>query len=268
MAGLSSKAAGTLTNKTKYNGKELQSAEFSDGSGLEEYDYGARFYDPQIGRWSVIDPKADNDRRWTPYRYAYDNPLRFIDPDGMTEGDFYNEKKEWLGSDGINDNKVYLVTDAKIPLLPVRENSIYSQIGMPMSISMFQDVTSVTTGKAEFNKKQGIEKRVTRLENENNSLNAGIQDNKSKIAENKTRIGELEKQATENTKKNTPEPGDPKGGLTLKTVIENTPLWAEETKLNNKNEKLEKQNQSNSQKINLNKSELIPLKEELKKQRK
>jgi len=82
MSGISSKSAGSLTNKNKFGGKELQSQEFSDGSGLEMYDYGARMYDGQIGRWHTIDKLAEKYVAYSPYHFAANNPIRYKEVDG------------------------------------------------------------------------------------------------------------------------------------------------------------------------------------------
>ncbi|PWW30650.1 DUF6443 domain-containing protein [Chryseobacterium sp. AG844] len=58
----------------KYNGKELQE------TGM--YDYGARFYMADIGRWGVLDNYSENYFPISPYSYVANNPTKFIDING------------------------------------------------------------------------------------------------------------------------------------------------------------------------------------------
>jgi RHS repeat-associated protein len=68
----------STAQKFGFGGKELQ-----DELGLDWYDVSARNYDPALGRWMNLDPLAEKMRRHSPYNYGFDNPIYFIDYDGM-----------------------------------------------------------------------------------------------------------------------------------------------------------------------------------------
>jgi RHS repeat-associated protein len=77
MNGNQSEEADGTALKHLFGGKEFQGV-----MGLQWYDFGARMLDPVVGRWFVIDPEAEKYPDVTPYGYALNNPVRYMDLDG------------------------------------------------------------------------------------------------------------------------------------------------------------------------------------------
>lgn len=107
----------------KYNGKELQE------TGM--YDYGARFYMPDIGRWGVVDNYSELGYDRTPFGYVSNNPIMKIDPDGNWE-DWYEdadgsyvydaELTKENASTKLNGNQKYLGESKDVTLIHKGQN--------------------------------------------------------------------------------------------------------------------------------------------------
>ena len=148
-----------------YNTKE-----FNADFGLNWYDYGARWHDPAIGRWGAVDPLAEKYSPFSPYNYTLNNPVRFLDPDGMGVDDiiFYNTKGEEVHrvvSETVNE--VYVI------------NSDDGTQAFNTSRNLIQGANTVETAQmyvemasSDFSEATGVSLRFTGSANEDNAAQA------------------------------------------------------------------------------------------------
>jgi RHS repeat-associated protein len=178
MAGISDKAIKSqyAENKYRYNGKELQNQEFSDGAGLQEYDYGARFYDQQIGRFFTIDKFAEKCYGLNPYQYAANNPIDNIDINGdsiwVTIGAqqyYFGNTKEggygFYGSDGKkydgNDKFANTLSTALTGFANTQDQDVQDRLGAMISSSFKILVESGQSSVGQVLMSDGSRKSVT-----------------------------------------------------------------------------------------------------------
>ena len=94
------------SNPYRFSGKERTAA---------DYDFGARRYLPfRVPRWTTQDPLAEKYYSISPYAYCAGDPVNLVDKKGMFIGKYYSYNGDYVGFDGLPDNRVYLVNDDTI----------------------------------------------------------------------------------------------------------------------------------------------------------
>ncbi len=143
----------------KYNGKELDQMH-----GLNLYDYSARYYESAVGRFTTVDPHAENYYSWSPYHYAGNNPIRITDPTGM---DWVTDKDNniiW------NDQATSAKSTPNGYTYIGNDNALLSHIGMAYN---FPETSTEIIGFVAFDEKVGMQAiRVRETSNVQIGVNA------------------------------------------------------------------------------------------------
>jgi len=102
-------------NKKLFNSQQYEDDEWANNKGIKWYDFDNRNYDPQIGRWHCVDPRVADAPGWSPYNAMWNNPIKFVDPDGQWAVDHIDVTKNKdgtynvVGGQANSDESIYVV---------------------------------------------------------------------------------------------------------------------------------------------------------------
>lgn len=134
-----------------FNGKEKDDELKGQGNS---YDFGARIYDPRIGRWFKMDNQFYKQSGWSPYKAFNDNPILFVDPDGNTEYSIttivdHKNKKTTVVIEVLNEDKL----DRKIVYTDYYNKRYFTEfrdIIHSNTIEIYEDGTTKTKSSTEY----------------------------------------------------------------------------------------------------------------------
>jgi RHS repeat-associated protein len=186
MAGISSKAMGKQPNKKGYNGNELQNKEFADGRGLEFYDFNARTYDQQIGRFLQIDPETEEggQESVSPYHFGFNNPILYNDADGRFPivpiiAGLYRAYRVYKAVRLAQD--VAKTLTRQQPSNQVVTNMIITTDAKGNTVAIPEAQTKVFASEVKAEKIGSIDKEIKSLEKSNRSLEKRVSEHEKKL---------------------------------------------------------------------------------------
>jgi RHS repeat-associated protein len=155
---------GRAKNQFLYNGKELV-----EGFDLGWYDYGARYYAPDLGRWQAMDPLAEKYVAISSYTYVANNPILFVDPDGKVIRIHYQENGQ---------NKHYDYTPGVSPSI---SNKFVTQVHQAISYVMINDDNNTFQNISSSKEIVNIHHTSALSGSKVNSTTGNLSDDKTKI---------------------------------------------------------------------------------------
>lgn len=111
--------------------------------------FGARYYNSDLSMWLSVDPMSDKYPSLSPYNYCAWNPIRLVDPDGRTVGDYYDKYGKWIYNDGINDWKIYVEDKENGLFMGPLVQPLFKELGTVsfVELTFIGEATNLKNGK-------------------------------------------------------------------------------------------------------------------------